>query len=237
MSVDWTGPSPQVKRCDKQHAVIYQGRHVHWRAFDVPRRIPNTDGVFRAIEVICPARYGRQRRAAGGVRGARAHRLPHDRLHVRRAGDDAPGQGQRGRRRRQHRRVDRRLLPRPLALHLCRLHLRRVGPARPWADGLDGNSHMFANMASHSVEVTEAEQPLQLLAYEFVADKAGAGKYRGGVPFRRDYRFLEDEGVLQVRSDRRTHGRSACTGAARAGPPRTTSIPTPRPARCPASSP
>ena len=36
-------------------------------------------------------------------------------------------------------------------------------------------------------------------------DKAGAGKYRGGVPFRRDYRFLEEEGVLQVRSDRRTH--------------------------------
>src|SRR4029453_3657240 len=70
---------------------------------------------------------------------------------------------------------------------------------------LDGNSHMFANMASHSVEITEAEQPIQFLAYEFVADKAGAGKYRGGVPFRRDYRFLEDEGVLQVRSDRRTH--------------------------------
>jgi N-methylhydantoinase B len=38
-----------------------------------------------------------------------------------------------------------------------------------------------------------------------VPDKAGAGKYRGGVPFRRDYRFLEDDGVLQVRSDRRTH--------------------------------
>jgi len=77
--------------------------------------------------------------------------------------------------------------------------------ARPWADGLDGNSHMFANMASHSVEVTEAEQPISLLAYEFVPDKAGAGKYRGGVPFRRDYRFNEAEGVLQVRSDRRDH--------------------------------
>src|SRR5204862_517276 len=73
--------------------------------------------------------------------------------------------------------------------------------ARPWADGLDGNSHMFANMASHSVEITETEQPIQFLAYEFVPDKAGAGKYRGGVPFRRDYRFLEDEAVLQVRSD------------------------------------
>jgi N-methylhydantoinase B len=64
---------------------------------------------------------------------------------------------------------------------------------------------MFANMASHSVEVTEAEQPIQLLAYEFVPDKAGAGKYRGGVAFRRDYRFLEEEAVLQVRADRMTH--------------------------------
>ena len=75
--------------------------------------------------------------------------------------------------------------------------------ARPWADGLDGNSNMFANMASHSVEVTEAEQPIRIEAYEFVPDKAGPGRFRGGVPFRRDYRFLEHEGVLQVRSDRR----------------------------------
>jgi N-methylhydantoinase B len=63
---------------------------------------------------------------------------------------------------------------------------------------------MFANMASTSVEVTEAEHPIQILAYEFIADKAGAGKYRGGTPYRRDYRFLESEGTLQVRSDRRT---------------------------------
>ena len=63
---------------------------------------------------------------------------------------------------------------------------------------------MFANMASHSVEVTEAEQPIRIEAYEFVPDKAGPGRFRGGVPFRRDYRFLEEEGVLQVRSDRRT---------------------------------
>ena len=77
--------------------------------------------------------------------------------------------------------------------------------ARPWADGLDGNSHMFANMASHSIEVTEAEHPISLLAYEFVPDRAGAGQFRGGVPFKRDYRFNEVEGVLQVRSDRRDH--------------------------------
>src|ERR1044072_2527122 len=77
--------------------------------------------------------------------------------------------------------------------------------ARPWADGLDGNSHMFANMASHSIEGTEAEQPMQLLAYELGPDRAGAGKFRAGVRFRRDYRFLEKEGMLQLRSDRRDH--------------------------------
>ena len=59
-------------------------------------------------------------------------------------------------------------------------------------------------MASQSVEVTEAEQPLQILSYEFVPDRAGAGRYRGGTPFRRDYRFLEAEGLLQVRADRHT---------------------------------
>jgi N-methylhydantoinase B len=77
---------------------------------------------------------------------------------------------------------------------------------------------MFANMASHSIEVTEAEEPIQLLAYEFVADKAGAGKYRGGVPFKRDYRFLEDEAVLQVRADRRDHRPFGLYGGSPGGP-------------------
>jgi N-methylhydantoinase B len=51
-----------------------------------------------------------------------------------------------------------------------------------------------------------------------VADKAGAGKYRGGVPFRRDYRFLEEEGTLQVRSDRRDHRPFGLYGGSPGGP-------------------
>ena len=74
---------------------------------------------------------------------------------------------------------------------------------RPWADGVQGNSNMFANMASQSIELIEAENPLQVLSYELIPDRAGIGEYRGGVPYRRDYRFLEKEAVLQVRSDRR----------------------------------
>src|SRR5262249_57439788 len=37
--------------------------------------------------------------------------------------------------------------------------------ALPWADGLDGNSHMFANLASHSVVATDAGQPTSHLAF------------------------------------------------------------------------
>jgi N-methylhydantoinase B len=74
--------------------------------------------------------------------------------------------------------------------------------ARPYADGLDGNSHIYANMASQPIEVTESEQPLQITAYEFIQDAMGPGRFRGGAPFRREYRLLADEAVLQVRSDR-----------------------------------
>jgi len=74
---------------------------------------------------------------------------------------------------------------------------------RPWADGLDGNASMFANLSSHPAEIIEVEHPLEILALEFVPDTGGAGKFRGGMGFRRDYRFVEAEAVLQVRSDRR----------------------------------
>jgi N-methylhydantoinase B len=38
-----------------------------------------------------------------------------------------------------------------------------------------------------------------------VPDRAGAGKFRGGAPYRRDYRLLAEEAILQVRADRQTH--------------------------------
>ena len=170
----------------------------------LPPSIPNNEGVFRAIEVICPpgtvgngvlpaacaARGLTGFRMVDCMFGALAMMLPDK---VKAAGDGGnTGISIGG--------YDADRKPFVYVDFTC-----GAWGARPWADGLDGNSHMFANMASHSIEVTEAEQPIQLLAYEFVADKAGAGKYRGGVPFRRDYRFLEHEGMLQVRSDRRDH--------------------------------
>jgi N-methylhydantoinase B len=62
---------------------------------------------------------------------------------------------------------------------------------------------MMANVSSQPAEVCEVEQPLEILAFEFIQDAGGPGKFRGGMSVRRVYRFLEEEGVLQVRADRR----------------------------------
>jgi len=49
------------------------------------------------------------------------------------------------------------------------------------------------------------ESPVIIERYGFAADTGGPGKYRGGLALVRDFRFVGDEAVLQVRSDRRTH--------------------------------
>ena len=41
--------------------------------------------------------------------------------------------------------------------------------------------------------------------YGYVPDSGGAGKFRGGLALIRQYRFLAEEGVLQLRTDRRAH--------------------------------
>jgi N-methylhydantoinase B len=204
MVVDWTGTNPQVKGAINNTLSFTKAASYTAVRSVLPAGIPNNEGVFRAIEVICPpgtvgngvlpaacaARGLTGFRMTDCVFGALAMMLP-DRVFA--AGDGGnTGISIGG--------WDAERKPFIYVDFTC-----GAWGARPWADGLDGNSHMFANMASHSVEVTEAEQPIQLLAYEFVPDRAGAGRFRGGVPFRRDYRFLEEEGTLQVRSDRRVH--------------------------------
>jgi N-methylhydantoinase B len=84
---------------------------------------------------------------------------------------------------------------------------------RPWADGLQGNASLFSNLSSTSAEMAEIEGPVRIWAFEFLKDSAGAGRYRGGVSFRRDYEMKEDEGTLQIRNDRCTHSPFGLFGA------------------------
>jgi N-methylhydantoinase B len=41
--------------------------------------------------------------------------------------------------------------------------------------------------------------------YGYLPDTGGPGKFRGGLALERQYRFLEAEGTLQLRTDRRAH--------------------------------
>ncbi|HUH02801.1 MAG TPA: hydantoinase B/oxoprolinase family protein [Kofleriaceae bacterium] len=202
MVVDWTGSSPQVKGAINNTYSF--SKAASWTAVRaiLPPGIPNNEGVFRAIDVVCePGTVTRgvlpaacAARGLTGFRmtdccfGALAMMLP-DRVQA--AGDGGNTGISIG-----GYYADRK--PFVYVDFTC-----GAWGGRPWADGHDGASHMFANMASHSIEVTEAEHPIELLAYEFATDRCGPGKFRGGVPFYRDYRFTETEGVLQVRSDRR----------------------------------
>ncbi len=203
MLVDWTGTSPQVRGAINNTLSYTKSASYCAIRSVLPPNIPNNEGVFRAIEVVCPpgtvghgvlpaacaARGLTGFRMVDCMFGALAMMLPDK---VKAAGDGGnTGISIGG------------YYPDRTPFVYVDFTCGAWG-ARPWADGLSGNSHMFANMALPSVEVTEAEQPISVLAFEFVPDKAGAGKWRGGVPYMRDYRLDTDEATLQVRSDRKT---------------------------------
>jgi N-methylhydantoinase B len=59
-----------------------------------------------------------------------------------------------------------------------------------------------ARSPNNPIDQLEAEYPLRIEQYGLVPDSGGAGKYRGGLAMLRDYRFLEREGALQLRTDR-----------------------------------
>ncbi|MDA8050074.1 MAG: hydantoinase B/oxoprolinase family protein [Rhodospirillales bacterium] len=204
MEIDWTGSSPQVKG-----AINNTFSYTAAASFTAAKSVlatdmPNNDGVFRAIRVIappgtianalppaaCAARGLTGFRMLDCCLGALALLYP-DRVPaaseggntgITIGGSDAAG--------RAFIYVD---------------FLSGSWGGRPWADGLEGNTNMFANMASFPIEVIEAENPLEVLDYGIVPDSGGPGKFRGGMALRRTWRMLAEEGILQVRADRATH--------------------------------
>jgi len=203
MSVDWTGTSPQVKGAINNTLSFTKAASYCAIRSVLPPGIPNNEGVFRVIDVTAPAGTiangvlpaACAARGLTGFRmvdcafGALAMLVPDKVFAASDGGNTGISIGGYSKDRKPFIFVD----------FAC-----GTWGGRPWADGLEGNSNMYANMASVSVEVLEAENPIEILAYELLPDRMGAGKFRGGAPYTRVYRFLEDEGVMQVRSDRRT---------------------------------
>ena len=62
------------------------------------------------------------------------------------------------------------------------------GGARPIKDGIEG-VHTASNLP---IEAMEMEFPMMADRLEYVPDSAGAGRFRGGVGIRKDYRMLVD---------------------------------------------
>jgi N-methylhydantoinase B len=201
LQADWTGSAAQVKGAINNTLSFTKAATYCAVRSVLPPGIPNNEGVFRAIEVIappgtianavlpaaCAARGLTGFRMVDCCFGALAKMLPDKVFAASDGGNTGISIGG----------YDADRTPFIYVDFTC-----GTWGGRPFADGLDGNSNIFANMASASVEVTEVEHPIAIEAYEFVPDRAGSGKYRGGTPYRRDYRFLEAEGTLQVRADR-----------------------------------
>lgn len=77
--------------------------------------------------------------------------------------------------------------------------------ARPDRDANDGLCNP-ANVASNiPVEQVETEYPLRIERYGFVRDSGGVGQYRGGLAIERQWRLLEGNAHLGIRSGRRDH--------------------------------
>lgn len=201
MLVDWTGSSEQVKGAINNTLSYTKAASYAGIRSVLPDGIPNNEGVFRVIDVVappgtiannvlpaaCAARGLTGFRMVDCMFGALAKMLPDQVCAASDGGNSGVSIGGYDANRKPYIYVD----------FAC-----GTWGGRPWADGLQGNSNMFANMASQSVEVIEAEQPIEILAYEFLPDRAGPGEFRGGAPYYREYRFTEKEAVLQVRSDR-----------------------------------
>ncbi|MBV8888537.1 MAG: hydantoinase B/oxoprolinase family protein [Alphaproteobacteria bacterium] len=201
IGVDWTGTASQVKGAINNTLSYTKSASYCAIRSVLPQNIPTNEGVFRAISVIAPAGTiangvlpaACAARGLTGFRmvdcmfGALAKMLPDQVFAASDGGNTGVTIG---------------------GYHADRTPFIYVDftccawGGRPYGDGLDGNSSIYANMASQPIEATETEQPLQITAYEFIPDAMGAGKFRGGAPFRREYRLLAEEAVLQVRSDR-----------------------------------
>ena len=205
MVVDWTGTNPQVKGAINNTLSYTKAASYTGVRSVLPPNIPNNEGVFRAIEVICPpgtvgngvlpaacaARGLTGFRMVDCMFGALAMMLPDK---VKAAGDGGnTGISIGG--------YD----ARPQAVRLCGFHLRRLGRAalgrRP--------RRQLAHVRQHGV-ATRSRSPRPSIRSQCpptssCRTRRAPASIRGGVPFQRDYRFLEHEGVLQVRSDRRDH--------------------------------
>ena len=201
VTVDFTGSAPQVKGAINSVMSFTRSTTYACVRCLLPADIPNNEGYFRAIDVRAPAgtivnpvspaavaaRGLTGFRIANAVFGALAQLAPERIPACEVGGDTGITIGGYDAERR------------PFVF----LEFLNSGwGGRPFADGVDGCASAVVNFSNYPSEVIENEYPLRIEEYGFLPDSGGAGQHRGALGLVRQYRFLEAEGTLHIRSDR-----------------------------------
>lgn len=87
------------------------------------------------------------------------------------------------------------------------------------ADGASGASVMLANLFAAPVEIIESEFPCRIREYSLNTDSGGAGEFRGGLNFVREYEMLEPAEIV-YRADRSIELPAGIQGGMPGGPSR-----------------
>jgi N-methylhydantoinase B len=74
--------------------------------------------------------------------------------------------------------------------------------ARWGKDGVSATAFHLSNCKTAPVEIIESEFPTRIERFEMIRDSGGAGRWRGGLGFARDYRILTDEVRFSMRTDK-----------------------------------
>ena len=74
--------------------------------------------------------------------------------------------------------------------------------ARAGKDGVSATAFHLSNCKTAPVEIIESEFPTRVERFEMIPDSGGAGRWRGGLGFARDYLILADEVRFSMRTDK-----------------------------------
>jgi N-methylhydantoinase B len=89
--------------------------------------------------------------------------------------------------------------------------------ARWGKDGVSATAFHLSNCKTAPVEIIESEFPTRVERFEILRDSGGAGTWRGGLGFARDYRILQGEVRFSMRTDKHVIEPWGCEGGKEGG--------------------